>query len=73
MQSMMPALAHIGDSALLQFKSKQVAEEICLLNSELFSHIDGIEFLNQIWRSGTGDELECPNLLLFIDRFNKVS
>jgi len=60
------------ESPFLNFKSKQLAEQICLLNHEYFRNIDGIEFLNQIWKKGEGDELECPNLLYFIDRFNRV-
>jgi len=68
-----PTVPSKEDSPLINYKAKQVAEQLCLLNHELFSNIDGIEFLNQIWKSGTRDELECPNLLYFIDRFNKES
>jgi len=72
MQTSLLGKETVGDSPLLNFKAKQVAEGLCLLDSDLFNHLDGIEFLNQLWRSGTGDELECPNLLHLIDRFNKV-
>lgn len=55
---------------LLDFKSKALAEQMTLLDLELFSSIDVAEVLN--WAKEQKEEL-IPNLTKFTEHFNNVS
>jgi hypothetical protein len=48
-----------------------IAQQLCMHNSEIFRNIHPIEFLNEIWKK-TGDE-SSPSFKFFVDRFDKES
>ena len=50
---------------------EDIAEQLCILNSDLFRNIHPIEFLNEIWKKA-GDE-PSPSFQFFVERFNKES
>lgn len=55
---------------LLDFKSEQIAEQMTLLDAELFMKIEIPEVL--IWAQEQNEE-RSPNLTLFTEHFNKMS
>ena len=57
-------------SLLLDFKSEQVAEQMTLLDAELFLKIEIPEVL--IWAQEQNEE-RSPNLTKFTEHFNKMS
>lgn len=56
--------------SLLDFKSVEIAEQMTLLDSELFTKIEIPELL--IWAQEQREE-RSPNLTLFTEHFNKMS
>ena len=50
---------------------EEVAEQLSILNSDLFRNIHPIEFLNEIWKKAGDDP--SPSFQFFADRFNKES
>jgi Rap guanine nucleotide exchange factor 1 len=54
----------------MEFKSDQVAEQMTLLDSELFMKIEIPEVL--IWAQEQNEE-RSPNLTQFTEHFNKMS
>eukprot|EP00834_Sanchytrium_tribonematis_P004548 NODE_230_length_12188_cov_0.969890.p2 type:complete len:857 gc:universal NODE_230_length_12188_cov_0.969890:4046-6616(+) len=62
------------DSMLIQYSSDEVAEQLSLVNSQLYQSIHPIEFLNYIWRKkGEEEEYPTPMLDRFISRFDNES
>ena len=62
------------DSMLMQYSSDDIAEQLCLVDSQLYQSIHPIEFLNYIWRKkGEEDEYPTPMLDRFISRFDNES
>ena len=57
-------------SSLLDFKSEHIAEQMTLLDSELFMKIEIPEVL--IWAQEQNEE-RSPNLTRFTEHFNKMS
>lgn len=57
-------------STLLDFKSDQIAEQMTLLDAELFMKIEIPEVL--IWAQEQNEE-RSPNLTHFTEHFNKMS
>lgn len=57
-------------SILLDFKSEQIAEQMTLLDAELFFKIEIPEVL--IWAQEQNEE-KSPNLTKFTEHFNKMS
>jgi Rap guanine nucleotide exchange factor 1 len=55
---------------LLDFKSEQIAEQMTLLDAELFMKIEIPEVL--IWAQEQNEE-RSPNLTRFTEHFNKMS
>ena len=55
---------------LLDFKSEQIAEQMTLLDAELFLKIEIPEVL--IWAQEQNEE-RSPNLTRFTEHFNKMS
>lgn len=68
------ALADLGVSLkqtqLLEFKSSELAEQMTLLDAELFMRIEIPEVL--VWAQEQNEE-KSPNLTLFTEHFNKMS
>lgn len=58
------------NSTLLDFKSEQIAEQMTLLDAELFMKIEIPEVL--IWAQEQNEE-RSPNLTRFTEHFNKMS
>lgn len=58
------------NSTLLDFKSEQIAEQMTLLDAELFMRIEIPEVL--IWAQEQNEE-RSPNLTMFTEHFNKMS
>lgn len=58
-------------SMLESIESEVVAEQVSILDSDLFRNIHPIEILNEIWKKN-GDE-PSPSFQFFADRFNKES
>lgn len=58
------------NSSLLDFKSEQIAEQMTLLDAELFMKIEIPEVL--IWAQEQNEE-RSPNLTRFTEHFNKMS
>lgn len=56
--------------SLLDFKSEQIAEQMTLLDSELFNKIEIPEVLT--WAQEQNEE-RSPNLTRFSEHFNKMS
>ena len=69
-----PALSSLGvstrQSHLLEFKSGELAEQMTLLDAELFLRIEIPEVL--VWAQEQNEE-KSPNLTLFTEHFNKMS
>ncbi|XP_056640209.1 guanine nucleotide-releasing factor 2 isoform X1 [Diorhabda sublineata] len=61
---------HNRNSTLLCFKSEQIAEQMTLLDAELFMKIEIPEVL--IWAQEQNEE-RSPNLTKFTEHFNKMS
>lgn len=61
---------HNRNSTLLCFKSEQIAEQMTLLDAELFMKIEIPEVL--IWAQEQNEE-RSPNLTRFTEHFNKMS
>ncbi|XP_050506905.1 guanine nucleotide-releasing factor 2 isoform X2 [Diabrotica virgifera virgifera] len=61
---------HNRNSMLLDFKSEQIAEQMTLLDAELFMKIEIPEVL--IWAQEQNEE-RSPNLTRFTEHFNKMS
>jgi hypothetical protein len=59
------------NSMLELVEPEEVAEQLCLLNSDLFRNIHPIEFLNEIWKKS--EDETSPSFQFFADRFNKES
>ena len=57
-------------SSLLEFKSGELAEQMTLLDAELFLRIEVPEVL--VWAQEQNEE-KSPNLTLFTEHFNKMS
>lgn len=57
-------------STLLDFKSSELAEQMTLLDAELFPRIEIPEVL--VWAQEQNEE-KSPNLTLFTEHFNKMS
>lgn len=57
-------------ASLLDFKSEQIAEQMTLLDAELFMKIEIPEVL--IWAQEQNEE-RSPNLTRFTEHFNKMS
>lgn len=55
---------------LLDFKSEHIAEQMTLLDAELFTNIEIPEVL--IWTQEQNEE-KSPNLTRFTEHFNKMS
>jgi len=56
------------------FHVKDIAIQLCMLNSKIFVTIHPIEFLNKIWgKSGVADNSASPNLDYFSSRFELES
>ncbi|XP_063983968.1 guanine nucleotide-releasing factor 2 isoform X3 [Diachasmimorpha longicaudata] len=74
MQSAQPILSSLSVStkqaSLLDFKSEQIAEQMTLLDAELFMKIEIPEVL--IWAQEQNEE-RSPNLTRFTEHFNKMS
>lgn len=60
------------DLQLLDIHPEEVARQMTLLESELFSAIEPRECLNQAWNK-SGREDNAPHILAMIRRFNEVS
>lgn len=58
------------NSTLLDFKSEQIAEQMTLLDAELFMRIEIPEVL--VWAQEQNEE-RSPNLTMFTEHFNKMS
>ncbi|CAG9861022.1 unnamed protein product [Phyllotreta striolata] len=61
---------HNRNSTLLDFKSEQIAEQMTLLDADLFMKIEIPEVL--IWAQEQNEE-RSPNLTRFTEHFNKMS
>jgi hypothetical protein len=48
-----------------------IAQQLCIHNSEIFRNIHPIEFLNEIWKK-PGDD-SSPSFKFFVERFDKES
>ena len=59
------------DSMLEHVEPMEVAEQLCILNSEIFRNIHPIEFLKEIWKKAEEDP--SPSFNFFVERFNKES
>ena len=59
-------------SALLKWSKAEVARQITLIEFNLFSEIQPLEFLNQSW-SKRDKYLKSPNLTKLIQRTNEVN
>ncbi|XP_043475353.1 guanine nucleotide-releasing factor 2 isoform X2 [Leptopilina heterotoma] len=74
MQSTQPILSSLSVStkqaSLLDFKSEQIAEQMTLLDADLFMKIEIPEVL--IWAQDQNEE-RSPNLTRFTEHFNKMS
>lgn len=70
--SVTPPSSVPAESPITLYKSSQIAEQMCLFASKLFSNCAPIEYVNMIWR-GSDDTRGCPNLSFFIERFNRES
>ncbi|XP_011500436.1 PREDICTED: guanine nucleotide-releasing factor 2 [Ceratosolen solmsi marchali] len=74
LQAAQPILASLSVStkqaSLLDFKSEQIAEQMTLLDAELFMKIEIPEVL--IWAQEQNEE-RSPNLTRFTEHFNKMS
>ncbi|CAG5095229.1 Similar to C3G: Guanine nucleotide-releasing factor 2 (Drosophila melanogaster), partial [Cotesia congregata] len=74
LQSAQPILSSLSVStkqaSLLDFKSEQIAEQMTLLDAELFMKIEIPEVL--IWAQEQNEE-RSPNLTRFTEHFNKMS
>lgn len=74
LQSSQPILSSLSIStkqaSLLDFKSEQIAEQMTLLDAELFMKIEIPEVL--IWAQEQNEE-RSPNLTRFTEHFNKMS
>lgn len=57
-------------ASLLDFKSEQIAEQMTLLDAQLFMKIEIPEVL--IWAQEQNEE-RSPNLTRFTEHFNKMS
>lgn len=55
---------------MLDFKSEHLAEQMTLLDAELFMNIEIPEVLNWVQEQ---NEEKSPNLTLFTEHFNKMS
>ncbi|XP_015186779.1 PREDICTED: guanine nucleotide-releasing factor 2 isoform X4 [Polistes dominula] len=74
LQSAQPILSSLSvttkQSSLLDFKSEQIAEQMTLLDADLFMKIEIPEVL--IWAQEQNEE-RSPNLTRFTEHFNKMS
>lgn len=74
LQAVQPILSSLSVStkqaSLLDFKSEQIAEQMTLLDAELFMKIEIPEVL--IWAQEQNEE-RSPNLTRFTEHFNKMS
>ncbi|XP_076755650.1 C3G guanyl-nucleotide exchange factor isoform X4 [Xylocopa sonorina] len=74
MQSAQPILSSLSvttkQASLLDFKSEQIAEQMTLLDADLFMKIEIPEVL--IWAQEQNEE-RSPNLTRFTEHFNKMS
>ncbi|XP_076674836.1 C3G guanyl-nucleotide exchange factor isoform X1 [Andrena cerasifolii] len=74
LQSAQPILSSLSvttkQASLLDFKSEQIAEQMTLLDSDLFMKIEIPEVL--IWAQEQNEE-RSPNLTRFTEHFNKMS
>ncbi|KAI4497062.1 hypothetical protein M0802_007808 [Mischocyttarus mexicanus] len=74
LQSTQPILSSLSvttkQSSLLDFKSEQIAEQMTLLDADLFMKIEIPEVL--IWAQEQNEE-RSPNLTRFTEHFNKMS
>ncbi|XP_046735450.1 guanine nucleotide-releasing factor 2 isoform X2 [Diprion similis] len=74
LQATQPILSSLSvstrQSSLLDFKSEQIAEQMTLLDAELFINIEIPEVL--IWAQEQNEE-RSPNLTRFTEHFNKMS
>ena len=68
---LLPSLnIYTRQASLLDFKSEQIAEQMTLLDAELFMKIEIPEVL--IWAQEQNEE-RSPNLTRFTEHFNKMS
>ena len=63
-------MIHFRQSVLLDFKSFHIAEQMTLLDAELFVQLEPTEIL--IWAREQNEELS-PNLTHFTEQFNNLS
>lgn len=61
----------LKQNQLLDFKSSELAEQMTLLDAELFMRIEIPEVL--VWAQEQNEEKSPPNLTLFTEHFNKMS
>jgi len=59
-------------SSLMKFSSKEIAQQFCLIDFELFKSIKPNEFFHCAWTKPEAQHL-APNIRMMIDRFNLVT
>ncbi|KAJ3268774.1 Nephrocystin-1 [Terramyces sp. JEL0728] len=59
------------NSIFEELEAEELAQQLCLYNSEIFRNIHPIEFLNEIWRGA--DSESSPSFKFFVERFDKES
>jgi len=62
----------VAASTLVDIPVTQLAQQICLIEFEMIEAIQPKEFLNQAWNKD-GKEERAPNVLTYVNWFNKFS
>jgi hypothetical protein len=59
------------DSMFEELEVDDIAQQLCIHNSEIFRNIHPIEFLQEIWKKKDDDS--SPSFKFFVERFDKES
>jgi hypothetical protein len=59
------------DSMFEELEVDDIAQQLCIHNSEIFRNIHPIEFLQEIWKKK--DDESSPSFKFFVERFDKES
>jgi hypothetical protein len=59
------------DSMFEELEVDDIAQQLCIHNSEIFRNIHSIEFLQEIWKKKDDDS--SPSFKFFVERFDKES
>jgi hypothetical protein len=70
-----PGIGTEDTSLILKCDHEAIAQQLCLIEFELFAALEPKEFLNQAWNKGTPEEKQAkaPNIRAMISNSNKIT